>query len=106
MPDNAMPPTQTQTVRPERRGREAEENEQILHILDGTRVKDKKQAAVRIQDVTGLLQMPPRLQSVPIPGTTPAAPTGPQYNALQKDVRTLHAQLTAVAIALQKRLTV
>jgi hypothetical protein len=56
---------------------------------------------VRIEDLNGILQMPPKPQAVGIG----AAPTAAQYNLLKRDVEKLYAQLAIVAAALQGKLT-
>lgn len=98
---------------PERMGQSGSENQQTrrpdlydiqrqkLDVLDGTRVRaTMPRAAVRIEDLTGLLQMTATLQSK----TVTAAPTQSDYNALQHDVAKMQQMLMVVATALNKRL--
>jgi hypothetical protein len=75
-----------------------------LEILDGSRagnVSVKRRAAVRIEDLIGIIQILPKVQAVALAG----APTAAQYNTLLADVTKLHDQLIIVAKALNARLT-
>jgi hypothetical protein len=71
-----------------------------LDVLAGTRTRDKSEAAVRIQDLIGILQIPTNLASKP----AAAAPTKAEYDALLRDVTALQTQLRLVATALHDRL--
>jgi hypothetical protein len=80
-----------------------EQNLERLEILAGSRRGGRdvlRKAAVRIEDLGELLQLPPALKS----GTVSAAPTQDEHNALVADVKALHAALTAVRHMLQKRI--
>lgn len=72
-----------------------------VETLDGRRPRAIGEAAVKLQDLAGLLAMPPRLQSAPAAGATP---TKAEHDALQKDVAEIHRRLVAIAEAIQARL--
>ena len=57
------------------------------------------QAAVRLDDLNGLLRMPDTLKSVAVSGT----PTDAEFNTLLEDVQMLHTRLKAVVNALRVR---
>ena len=59
------------------------------------------QAAVRLDDLNGLLRLPDTLQSVKATGGQ--APTEAEFNALVEDVHLLHTRLLAVIAALRVR---
>lgn len=71
-----------------------------LEVLAGERPKARHKAAVRIEDLAPLLQIP-QMQAAAAAG---AAPTADEYAALLKDTRQLHARLTEIATILQGRL--
>lgn len=71
-----------------------------LEILDGSR-KNRRRAAVRIEDVAALLELGPSLKSAHAAGS---APTKAEHDALVDDVRMLHQRLQAVQLALQRRI--
>lgn len=72
-----------------------------IEVLDGTRRKvDRRRAAVRVEDLAPLLQIP-QMQATAAAG---AAPTQAEYDTLLKDVRTLHARLTEIATLLQAKI--
>lgn len=74
-----------------------------LETLDGSRGTGagQRKAAVRIEDISALLELPKKLKSAKAAG---AAPTKAEYDALVDDVTALFNRLTAVAQALQKRI--
>lgn len=73
-----------------------------LEILDGSRSRSAiRKAAVRIEDLTGILELSAKLKSVKAAG---AAPTAAEFDALVDDVAMLQLRLLAVAQALQARL--
>lgn len=73
-----------------------------VEVLDGSRSGgSRRRAAVRIEDLDALLQIPPRLQATKAAGATP---TKAEFDALLVDVQTMQARLIAVASALQARL--
>ena len=72
-----------------------------LDVLAGERTRDKMGAAVRIEDLIGILQMPPRLNAIFAAGSSPSKA---EYDALLRDVQNLQRQLLLVATALQERL--
>lgn len=76
-------------------------DKETLDVLAGRRISERKRSAVRIVELTGILQMPQKIQAVKLT----AAPTMDQYNTLLADVTKLHAQLLQVSAALQGRLT-
>jgi len=80
--------------------RPAEQYVEAIEVLAGTRTRDKNAAAVRMRDLTGLLQLPHSLAAKPAVG----APTKAEYDALLRDVTKLSTQLRIVADALQERL--
>lgn len=71
-----------------------------IEVLDGSRARDRLKAAVRIQDMVALLQMPGQISSVEAVG----APTKAEYDKLRSDVQMVHKALLGVQAALQKRL--
>lgn len=71
-----------------------------IEVLAGTRGRSSKRAAVRVEDLAGLLQVPERLKSAKAVGTTP---TKAEFDALVEDVATLHTRLRQVVSALQDR---
>lgn len=74
---------------------------EILELLAGRRTgKARRQAAVRIEDVAGLLELPPRLKSMKASGATP---TKAEFDALVADMQALHRCLLVVVTALQSR---
>jgi hypothetical protein len=70
-----------------------------LDTLNGDR--DRSRAAVRVEDLKGLFELPARLKSAKAAG---AAPTKAEFDALVDDVAALHRRLKALHDALQKRL--
>jgi hypothetical protein len=79
-------------------------NREKLEILDGSRAGNvgvKRRAAVRIEDLTGILQILPKVQATALAS---GSPTFAQYNTLLNDVTKLHDQLMIVAKALNARL--
>ncbi len=78
-------------------------NVETLETLAGERSRKPaamRKAAVRIEDLAGLLKVPNDLQS----GTVAAAPTQAEHNALVADVKALHLRLLAISEALTVRL--
>jgi len=75
---------------------------EILELLAGRRTgKARRQAAVRIEDVAGLLELPPRLKSMKASGATP---TKAEFDALAADVKALHQALLVIKNAIQSRI--
>lgn len=70
-----------------------------VEVLNGDRARPR--AAVRLEDLAGLLQVPPKLQAQKAAG---AAPTKAEYDKLLEDVHDLHNRLLAVAQALGTRM--
>ncbi|MDA4845956.1 hypothetical protein [Hoeflea poritis] len=78
-------------------------NKEMLEVLAGERSKNtevRRQQAVRIKDLEGLLQLSSRLQSE----TVSAAPTQAEHNALVRDVHLIHKRLMAMQEALVAKL--
>ena len=71
-----------------------------LEVLDGSRNRDKSRAAVRIEDLGGIMEIPRNLQATEVT----AAPTVAQYNQLVNDVLMLHRQLMVVQRKLGDRI--
>lgn len=75
-----------------------------LETLDGSRragVATRRKAAVRVQDLDGLLQLPQRLQSVALElqsldAADPGGPTSDEYDALRADVVAIGAALNTL----------
>ena len=72
-----------------------------VETLDGSRSRDRSRAAVRVQDLDGLLKIQQRLQAAKAAG---AAPTKAEFDALLTDVEFIRARLYEVMQALQGRL--
>lgn len=72
--------------------------QELLEIICGTRPGSKKQAAVRIEDFTEVLNLP-QMQTK----TLTAAPTMADFNSLLGDVKSINKALTALAQAIQQR---
>lgn len=70
-----------------------------VEILDGSRSGARRKAAVRIEDLDGLLDLP-QIQAKEIT----AAPTAAQYNTLVRDVKRLGETLSLLSKALRGRL--
>ncbi len=74
---------------------------QKIETLDGSRQTGNiGRAAVRLDDLNGLLQLPETLTAAKAAGATP---TAAEFNALVADVQTLHRRLAAVYAALRAR---
>lgn len=72
-----------------------------LETLDGSRGKEAiRRAAVRIENLAGLLELPAKLKSAKAAG---AAPTKEEFDALVEDINQVYLRLKAVAEALQRR---
>jgi hypothetical protein len=71
-----------------------------LDTLDGARGRDTSKAAVRVEDIAALLQIPAKLKSAKAAG---AAPTKAEFDALVEDVHALYNRLKEVHDALQQR---
>lgn len=71
----------------------------MLELLAGVRPGSKNKAAIRIEDVVAIRQLPAKIQAVSVSTT----PTAAQYNALLKDVKTISDALAAFALAIQQR---
>jgi len=102
-------------------------DQETLNILAGRRVAQRRQAAVRVEDLIGILQMPQHIPTekfgaavvkmVPITGGEP--PTEAEFNAfianyngmldrhikLIAEVNRVHQMLFVASEALRKRLT-
>lgn len=73
-----------------------------LDTLAGARGRRAiRKAAVTIEDLQGLLELPLTLKSAKAAGSTP---TQAEHDALVADVAAIHRRLTAVVEALQARL--
>jgi hypothetical protein len=71
-----------------------------LELLDGSRNKEaRRKAAVRIEDVAGLLNIA-KLKTQ----TLVADPTMADFNSLLADLREISDRLNSVAAAIQERL--
>lgn len=87
----------------EQQRRPVEQYLEAIEVLFGDRSRSQKPAAaVRIRDLTGILQVPQSLAAKAAVG----APTKAEYDALLRDVTALSTALRIVADALQSRLTV
>lgn len=88
------------TGSPETRSAFTERDNEILHVLDGSRSKQAMpQAAVRIEDLRGLAPL-----GTPVVGiTVTAAPTAADFNALSKQVADLYRALGSVQSAILVR---
>lgn len=76
-------------------------NQQLLDELDGSRrVGAEGRAAVRLDDLNGLLAMSETLTSANAAGATP---TAAEHNALVADVVMIHTRLRAIVDALRTR---
>lgn len=71
-----------------------------VEVLDGTRARQKRRAAVRIEDIEPILQLK-QMQAKKAAG---AAPTKAEYDALLADLAMLHARLLEVSELLTQRL--
>lgn len=71
-----------------------------VEILDGRR-GSPAQAAVRLEDLRALMDLPPSLKATPAAGSTP---TAAEFKALIDDVLALQIRLRAVVSALELRL--
>lgn len=71
-----------------------------VEILAGRRRRSIDEAAVRLADLDGIMQMPSRLQSAKAAGSTP---TAAEHDALVQDVQMLHQHLMAIMTAIQQR---
>jgi hypothetical protein len=75
---------------------------QELQILAGLRQAGSAgRAAVRVDDLAGLLQLPDNLKSGKAAGSTP---TKAEHDALFADVQQMHLKLRAVIAAMRVRL--
>ncbi|MFC3074919.1 hypothetical protein [Shinella pollutisoli] len=72
---------------------------EAVEVLEGSRPGTRENAAVRIEDLAGLMELQD-LQSSEVT----AAPSMDDFNLLRQDVRELHTRLTAVIRALETRL--
>jgi len=73
---------------------------ETLETLAGERPGAMQRAAVRLEDLSGLMSLSTRLQSQHAAG---AAPTKAEFDALVDDVHMLHRRLVAMMQSLQKR---
>lgn len=74
---------------------------ELLEVLAGSLPRGKDQAATRIRDLHGLLQLSAKPKSAKAAGATP---TKGEFDALVDDVHGIHQRLTAIAEALRARL--
>jgi hypothetical protein len=73
---------------------------QKIEELDGSRrLGNRGRAAVRLDDLDGLLQLPEQLKSEKVASTVTAA----AFNALVDDVHTIHTRLRAINVSLRGR---
>lgn len=72
-----------------------------IEVLDGARPRDRRCAAVRQEDLQGLMQVSDSLKSAKAAG---ALPTAAEFEALVEGVHMLHRRLIATVRALQARL--
>lgn len=72
-----------------------------LQTLVGSRARGRTKAAVRIEDISELVTIPPKLAAKRAEGETV---TIAEFNALVDDMVKLHAVLQSVAAALQERI--
>lgn len=72
-----------------------------LEVLDGSRAgANRRRAAVRIEDLEPILEVPTLKSS-----NVTATPTVADFNALRADVKALSDTLNAISNVLRKRLT-
>lgn len=74
---------------------------EALEVLAGIRRQNVGQAAVRLDDLSGLLTMPESLKSTKADDSIGV--TVDQFNALVEDVTMLHTRLRAIVAALRTR---
>lgn len=80
---------------------ETELLKQKIELLDGSRRGGNPgRAAVRLDDLNGLLVLPEQLKSVKAAGSTP---TQAEFDALVADVHEIHRRLVAILGALRAR---
>lgn len=72
-----------------------------VETLAGKRRRALGRAAVRIEDLRGMMDVAERLQSA---AATGAAPTKAEHDALVRDVQMLHQALKTMATALRGRM--
>jgi len=73
-----------------------------LDTLDGSRgARVPRKAAVRVEDLASLLELPPTLKAAKAAG---AAPTKEEFDALVDDVAAMHRRFIVVVAALQARI--
>lgn len=76
-------------------------DKEVLDLLAGRRSgKARRQAAVRVEDLAGLLELSPKLKAKKAAGATP---TKAEFDALVDDVAALHRVLLIVVNAIQAR---
>jgi hypothetical protein len=73
---------------------------QRLDELDGSRRPNKGRAAVRLDDLNGLLQLPDALKSAKAAGATP---TKAEFDLLVEDATMILTKLRSVVAALRAR---
>lgn len=74
---------------------------ETVEELEGKRSTRRRRAAVRIEDLEGLMKIPNRLQATKAAGSTP---TQAEFDALLADVEFMRLRFNEVMEALQKRL--
>ncbi len=75
-------------------------NIEKLEVLDGSRANaDPRRAAVRIEDVEAMLNVPAMKSS-----DVTSAPTAADFNALRADVKALSDVINTISNALRKRI--
>lgn len=72
-----------------------------LQVLVGSRARGRPRAAVRIEDISAMVELAPSLMAAKAEGATVSAA---EFNALRDDVQAMHDILLAVAAALSSRL--
>jgi nucleotidyltransferase/DNA polymerase involved in DNA repair len=72
-----------------------------LEALNGDRPRQPGRAALRLEDLSGLMELPTRLQAEKAAGSVP---TKAEFDRLVDDINTLHRRLVAFIETVQKRL--
>lgn len=71
-----------------------------IETLDGSRRGEKSRAAVRIEDLADLMNLP-IMKSADVT----SAPTASDFNALRQDVRAMNQRIRALAEVLRGRMS-
>ncbi|MRX32802.1 hypothetical protein [Aminobacter sp. MDW-2] len=80
--------------------REFSDLTETVDTLAGKRPRAAEKAAVRIEDLAGLLLLTPKIKA----SRAGAAPTADEFNALVDDVKAIHDRLSTIVQALQPKL--